>query len=90
MNPTGCSTKAQETGEETKEPHAVGSSCKDCFAADVGHVCHRDSVVSSQSWGRARRREGRPRSAISDEEREREMRQAQNGTEQVNGVLLDA
>ena len=66
------------------------SSCKDCFAADVGHVRHRDSVVSSQSWGRAWRREGRPRSAISDEEREREMRQAQNGTEQVNRVLLDA
>ena len=64
--------------------------CKNCFAADVGHICHRDSVVSSRSWGRARRREGRLRSAISDEERERETRQAQNRTEQVNGVLLDA
>ena len=37
------------TGEETKEPLVVGSSCKDCFAADMGHVHHRDSVVSSQS-----------------------------------------
>ena len=64
--------------------------CKDCFAADVGHICHRDSVVSPRSWGWAWRREGRPRSAVSDEEREREMRQAQNRTEQVNGVLLDA
>ena len=66
------------------------SSCKDCFAADVGHVHHRDSVVGSRSWGRARRREGRPRSAIGNEEREREMRRAQNGTERVNGMLLDA
>ena len=56
--------------------------------ADVGHICHRDSVVGSQSRGQARRR-GRPRSDISNEEREREMRWAQNGTEQVNGVLFD-
>ena len=55
--------------------------CKDCFVADVGHVCCRDLMVSSWSRGQARRREGRPRSAISDEEREREMRQAWNGTE---------
>ena len=62
--------------------------CKDCFAADVGHVCRRDSVVGSQSWGQAQRREGRPRSAVGNEERERETRQAQNETERVNGVLL--
>ena len=49
----------------------------------------RDSVVSSRSRGRARRREGRPRSAVGDEERERETRQAQNGTERVNRVLFD-
>ena len=63
--------------------------CKDYFAADVGHVRRRDSVVSSQSRGRARRREGTPRSAVGDEERERETRRAQNGTERVNGVLFD-
>ena len=33
------------------------SRCKDYFAADVGHVRLRGSVVGSQSWGRARRRE---------------------------------
>ena len=66
------------TGEETKEPLVVGSSCKDCFVADVGHVHHRDSVVGSRSRARARRREERPRLAVSDEERERETRQAQN------------
>ena len=57
------------------------SWCKDYFAADVGHVRRRDSVVGSQSRGRARRKEGRPRSAIGDEERKREMRRAQNGTQ---------
>ena len=31
--------------------------CKDYFAADVGHVRRRDSVVGSRSQGRARRRE---------------------------------
>ena len=31
----------------------------------------------------------RPRSAIGDEERERETRWVQNGTERVNGVLFD-
>ena len=51
--------------------------CKDYFAADVGHVRRRDSVVGSRSRGRARRREGRPRSAVGDEERERETRRAQ-------------
>ena len=55
--------------------------CKDYFAADVGHVRCRGSVVSSRSRGRARRREGRLRSAVGDEERERETRRAQNGTE---------
>ena len=50
MNPTGCSTKAQKDGELTKEPLAVGSSCKDCFVADVGHIHRRDLVVSSRSW----------------------------------------
>ena len=60
-----------------------GKRCKDYFAADVGHVCRRDSVVGSRSWvsgwlGEGRRR---PRSAVGDEEREREMRQAQNRTE---------
>ena len=89
MNPRGCSTKAQKDGELTREPLAVGSSCKDYFAADVGHVHRRDSVVGSRSRGRARRREGRPRSAVGDEEKEREMRRAQNGTERVNGVLFD-
>ena len=46
-------------------------------------------MVSSRSRGRARRREGTPRSAVRDEEREREARRAQNGTERVNGVLFD-
>ena len=50
MNPTGCSTKAPKDGELTREPLAVGSSCEDYFAADVGHVRHRDSVVGSRSW----------------------------------------
>ena len=63
--------------------------CKDYFAADVGHVCRRDSVVGSRSRGRARRREGRLRSAVGDEERERETRRVQNGTERVNRVLFD-
>ena len=63
--------------------------CKDYFAADVGHVRRRGSVVSSRSRGRARRREGRPRSAVGDEERKRETRRAQNGTERVTGVLFD-
>ena len=49
MNPTGCSTKAQNDGELTREPLAVGSSCKDYFVADVGHVRRRDSVVGSRS-----------------------------------------
>ena len=89
MNPTGCSTKAQKDGELTREPLVVGSSCKDYFAADVGHVCRRDSVVGSRSRGRARRREGRPRSAIGDEERKRETRRAQNGTQRVTGVLFN-
>ena len=31
--------------------------CKDYFAADVGHVRRRDSVVGSRSRARARRRE---------------------------------
>ena len=57
MNPTGCSTKAQKDGELTREPLAVGSSCKDYFAADMGHVRRRGLVVSSRSRGRARRRE---------------------------------
>ena len=68
----------------------MGSSCKDYFAADVGHVRRRDSVVGSRSRARARRREekakvGRRRRG----ERERETRRAQNGTERVNGVLFD-
>ena len=50
--------------------------CKDCFAADVGHVCRRDSVVGSQSQGRAQRREERPRSAVGDEGRKGETRRA--------------
>ena len=74
MNPTGCSTKAQKDRELTREPLAVGSSCKDYFAADVGHIRRRGSVVGSRSRGRARRREGGPRSAVGDEERKREMR----------------
>ena len=45
-------------------------------------------MVGSRSWGQAQRREGRPRSAVGNEERERETRQAQNETERVNGVLL--
>ena len=63
---------------------------KDCFVADMGHICCRDSVVGSRSRGQAQRREGRPRLAVSDEEREKETRQAQNRTEQANRVLLDA
>ena len=49
MNPRGCSTKAQKDGELTREPLTVGSSCKDYFVADVGHVCRRGSVVGSRS-----------------------------------------
>ena len=90
MNPTGCSTKAQKDRELTREPLAVGSSCKDYFAADMGHVRRRDSVVGSQSRGRARRREGTPRSAVGDEERKREMRRAQNRTQRVTVVLFDS
>ena len=63
--------------------------CKDYFVADVGHVRRRGSVVSSRSRGRARRREGRPRPAVGDEERKQETRWAQNGTERVNGVLFN-
>ena len=63
--------------------------CKDYFAADVGHVRCRDLVVGSRSRGRARRREGRPRSAIGDEERKRETRRAQNGTQRVTGALFN-
>ena len=63
--------------------------CKDYFAADVGHVRRRDSVVGSRSRGRARRREGRPRSAVGDEERKRETRRAQNGTQRVTGALFN-
>ena len=63
--------------------------CKDYFAADVGHIRHRDSVVGSRSRGQARRREGRPRSAVGDEERKRETRRAQNGTQRVTGVLFN-
>ena len=65
------------------------SCCKDYFAADVGHVRRRDSVVGSRSRGRARRREGTPRSAVGDEERERETRPALNGAERANGVLFN-
>ena len=65
------------------------SRCKDYFAADVGHVHRRDSVVGSRSRGRARRREGRPRSAIGDEERKRETRRAQNRTQRVTGVQFN-
>ena len=68
--------------------HNLGQ-CKDYFAADVGHVRHRDSVVGSWSRGRARRREGRPRSAIGNEERKRETRRAQNGTQRVTGALFN-
>ena len=46
-------------------------------------------MVSSWSWGRAWRREGRPRSAVGDEERKRETRQAQNGTQRVTGALFN-
>ena len=53
--------KAQKDGELTREPLAVGSSCKDYFVADMGHVCRRGSVVGSRSRGQAQRREGRPR-----------------------------
>ena len=56
----------------------------------MGHIRRRGSVVGSQSQGRARRREGRPRSAVGDEERKQEMRRVQNGTERVNGVLFDS
>ena len=63
--------------------------CKDYFMADVGHVRRRGSVVGSRRRGRARRREGTPRSAVGDKERERETRRAQNGTERVNGVLFN-
>ena len=63
--------------------------CKDYFVADVGHVRRRDSVVGSRSRGRARRREGRPRSAVGDEERKRETRRAQNRTQGVTGVLFN-
>ena len=68
---------------------AEAARCKDYFAADVGHVRHRDSVVGSRSRGRARRREGRPRSAVGDEERKRETRRALNGTERANRVLFN-
>ena len=63
--------------------------CKDYFAADVGHVRRRDSVVGSRSWGQAWRREGRPRSAVGDKERKQETRRAQNGTQRVTGVLFN-
>ena len=91
----GLGTQNSELGVRDSEFLSVvrsmadGLWCKDYFAADVGHVCHRDSVVGSRSWGRAWRREGRPRSAVGDEERERETRWAQNGTERVNGVLFN-
>ena len=55
----------------------------------MGHVRCRGSVVGSRSRGQARRREGRPRSAVSDEERKQETRQAQNGTEQTNRMLFN-
>ena len=68
----------------------IKNRCKDYFAADVGHVRRRDSVVSSRSWGWARRREGRPRSAVGDEERERETRRAQkrNWTSEWGDIRL--
>ena len=55
----------------------------------MGHVRRRGSVVGSRSRGRARRREGGPRLAVGDEERKREMRRAQNGTQRVTGVLFN-
>ena len=45
-------------------------------------------MVGSRSRGRAWRREGRPKSAVGDEERKRETRRAQNGTQRVTGVLF--
>ena len=63
--------------------------CKDYFAADVGHIRRRGSVVGSWSRGQARRREGRPRSAVGDEEKKQETRWAQNGTQRVTGVLFN-
>jgi hypothetical protein len=43
----------------TKVKHHTSCSCwcEGCFAADVGHVCRRDSEASSRSRGRARGRE---------------------------------
>ena len=69
--------RSTQTGSSESEDSEPEARCKDYFAADVGHVRRRDSVVGSRSQGRARRREGRPRSAVGDEERERETRRVQ-------------
>ena len=47
------------------------SHCKDCFAADMGHIHHRDSVVSSQSQVLGLEKGGEGRGQLSAMKRER-------------------
>ena len=78
--PQGVQQKAQKDGEQTREPLMVGSSCKWWNVADVGHICCRGLVVSSQSWSQAWRTRERLMSAIGDKGNKREMRRGRNGT----------